>query len=79
MNKKMKNNHKLHVFSFMLRGHIYLELVQSKCAVIDSVNTFIMSMYIIFVEVEWSCINTKHQHFGFSMTLVFQQTIKLGS
>jgi hypothetical protein len=52
MNKKMKNSHKLHVFLSMLRGHIYLELVQNRWVVISNVKTFIMRMYIIFVEVE---------------------------
>jgi len=48
MNKKMKNNH---IFSFMLKRHIYLELVQNKWAVIGNVKTLILNMYIIFVEV----------------------------
>jgi len=38
-----------------------------------------MSIYRIFIEVEWSCINTKHRHFGFSTNLLFQQIIKLGN
>jgi hypothetical protein len=51
MNKKMKNNHKLHIFSSMLRGHIYLELVQNRWVVLGNVKTFILNMYKIFVEV----------------------------
>jgi hypothetical protein len=52
MNKKMKNSHKLHIFSSMLKGHMYLELVQNRWVVIGNVKTFIMSIYRIFIEVE---------------------------
>jgi hypothetical protein len=51
MNKK-KNNHKLHIFSSMFKGHIYLKLIQNRWVVIGSVKTFILSMYNFFVEVE---------------------------
>jgi hypothetical protein len=44
MSKKMKYNHKLHIFSSTLKGHIYLELVQNRWVVIGNVKTFIMSM-----------------------------------
>ncbi len=52
MSKKIKNSYKLHVFSFMLKRHIYLELVQNTWVVIGSVKTFILGMYIFFVEIE---------------------------
>jgi hypothetical protein len=45
MSMKMKNNHKLNVFSSTLKGHIYLELVQNRWVVIRSVKMFILSMY----------------------------------
>jgi len=52
MNKNVKNSHKLHVFLFMLRKHIYLELVQNKWVVIGNVKTFILNIYKFFVELE---------------------------
>jgi len=79
MNKKMKNSHKLDIFSCMLKRHIYLELVQNRWVVIRNVKTFIMNIYRIFIKVEWFCINTKHWHFGFLTNLLFQQIIKLGN
>jgi hypothetical protein len=60
MDKNVKNSHKLHVFLSMLKKHIYLELVQNRWVVISNVKTFILNMYKFFVELEWSCINTKH-------------------
>jgi hypothetical protein len=51
MNKNMKNSHKLHLFSSMLKGHIYLELVQNRWVAIGNVKTFIMNMSNFFVEV----------------------------
>jgi hypothetical protein len=52
MSKKMKNSDKLYIFLFMLKRHIYLELVQNRWVVIGNVKTFILNMYIIFVEIK---------------------------